>query len=95
MALLDFFLSKKKETTAYIAKERLQIIIAERRKKNEVPSYLVDMKRDIFKVISKYVNIDPKMLTLQYEYKKNDISVLELNITLPENNKISKKYNKN
>lgn len=31
MALLDFFLSKKK-STANIAKERLQIIVAERRR---------------------------------------------------------------
>ena len=46
MALLDFFLSRKK-TTANIAKERLQIIVAERRRGDSEPPYLADMKRDI------------------------------------------------
>ena len=36
MALLDFFLSRKK-STANIAKERLQIIVAERRRSDAEP----------------------------------------------------------
>ncbi|HGJ5859483.1 cell division topological specificity factor MinE [Arsenophonus nasoniae] len=83
MALLDFFLSKKK-STANIAKERLQIIVAERRRNDCGPAYLPAMKRDILKVICKYVQIDPEMLTVQFEQKDDDISVLELNVTLPE-----------
>ena len=39
MALLDFFLSRKKNT-ANIAKERLQIIVAERRRSDAEPHYL-------------------------------------------------------
>ncbi|MFV9997955.1 MAG: cell division topological specificity factor MinE [Arsenophonus endosymbiont of Dermacentor nuttalli] len=83
MALLDFFLSKKK-STANIAKERLQIIVAERRRNDSGPTYLPAMKHDILKVICKYVQIDPEMLTVQFEQKNDDISVLELNVTLPE-----------
>jgi len=83
MALLDFFLSKKK-STANIAKERLQIIVAERRRNDCGPAYLPAMKRDILKVICKYVQIAPEMLTVQFEQKNDDISILELNITLPE-----------
>ena len=78
MALLDFFLSRKK-TTANIAKERLQIIVAERRRGDSEPPYLADMKRDILQVICKYV---------QFEQKDDDISVLELNVTLPEGDEI-------
>ena len=37
MALLDFFLSRKKNT-ANIAKERLQIIVAERRRGDALPA---------------------------------------------------------
>ena len=59
MALLDFFLSRKKHT-ANIAKERLQIIVAERRRS------------------------DAEMVTVQLEQKDGDISILELNVTLPE-----------
>lgn len=42
------------------------------------------MKRDILAVICKYVQVDPEMLSVQFEQKNDDISVLELNVTLPE-----------
>ena len=83
MALLDFFLSRKKNT-ANIAKERLQIIVAERRRCDSEPHYLPQLKRDILEVICKYVNIDPDMVTVQLDQKGDDISILELNVTLPE-----------
>ncbi len=83
MALLDFFLSRKKHT-ASIAKERLQIIVAERRRRDSEPHYLPDLKRDIMAVICKYIQIDPQMLHVQFEQKEDDISVLELNVILPE-----------
>ncbi|OFC61017.1 cell division topological specificity factor MinE [Candidatus Erwinia dacicola] len=83
MALLDFFLSRKK-STANIAKERLQIIVAERRRGDSEPHYLPQLKRDILKVICKYVKIDPEMLSVKLDQKDDDISILELNITLPE-----------
>jgi len=83
MALLDFFLSRKKNT-ANIAKERLQIIVAERRSGDSEPHYLPQLKRDILEVICKYVKIDPDMVTVQLDQKGDDISILELNVTLPE-----------
>ena len=79
MALLDFFLSRKKNT-ANIAKERLQIIVAERRRSDAEPQ----LRKDILEVICKYVQIDPEMVTVQLEQKDGDISILELNVTLPE-----------
>ncbi|MDI6978623.1 cell division topological specificity factor MinE, partial [Serratia sp. Se-RSBMAAmG] len=66
MALLDFFLSRKKNT-ANIAKERLQIIVAERRRGDSEPHYLPQLKRDILEVICKYVKIDPDMVTVQLD----------------------------
>ena len=83
MALLDFFLSRKKNT-ANIAKERLQIIVAERRRGDSEPHYLPQLKRDILEVICRYVKIDPEMVTVQLDQKGDDISILELNVTLPE-----------
>ena len=83
MALLDFFLSRKKNT-ANIAKERLQIIVAERRRGDSEPHYLPQLKRDILEVICRYVKIDPDMVTVQLDQKGEDISILELNVTLPE-----------
>jgi cell division topological specificity factor len=83
MVLLDFLLSHRKQT-ANIAKERLQIIVADRRRGDIEPPYLTDLKRDILAVIYKYIQIDPQMLHVQFAQKDNDISVLELNVTLPE-----------
>ncbi|OQP29901.1 MULTISPECIES: cell division topological specificity factor MinE [Pantoea] len=89
MALLDFFLSRKKNT-ANIAKERLQIIVAERRRGDSEPHYLPQLKRDILEVICKYVKIDPDMVTVQLDQKGDDISILELNVTLPETEEATK-----
>ncbi|AEO08120.1 cell division topological specificity factor MinE [Buchnera aphidicola] len=83
MALLDFFLSRNKNT-ANVAKERLQIIVAEQRRYDNAPDYLPQLKREILSVICKYVNIEPNMVTVQLEQKNEDISILELNIVLPD-----------
>ncbi|MBN1085653.1 cell division topological specificity factor MinE [Erwinia aphidicola] len=73
-----------KKSTANIAKERLQIIVAERRRGDSEPHYLPQLKRDILEVICKYVKIDPEMLSVKLDQKDDDISILELNVTLPE-----------
>ncbi|WP_422667245.1 cell division topological specificity factor MinE [Buchnera aphidicola] len=83
MTLLDFFLSRNKNT-ADIAKKRLQIIVAEQRKYKSKPDYLPQLKQEILLVICKYVNIDPNMITIELDQRNEDISVLELNIVLPE-----------
>lgn len=87
MSLIEFFRPQKK-SSANVAKERLQIIVAERRSQNDpAPDYLPQLKEDILQVISKYVNVDPSMVDLTFEHKGEDISVLELNVKLPEDEK--------
>lgn len=84
MSLLEFFRPKKK-TSANLAKERLQIIVAERRSQDDpAPAYLPELKADILRVISKYVEVDPSMVDVSFEHKHDDIAVLELNVKLPE-----------
>ncbi|WP_413111346.1 cell division topological specificity factor MinE [Thaumasiovibrio sp. DFM-14] len=84
MPLLEFF-RPKKEKSANIAKERLQIIVAERRSANNAsPSYLPDLKKDILEVIQRYVNVQPEQVSVHLDQKESDLSVLELNVTLPE-----------
>lgn len=84
MSLLEFFKPAKKNS-ASLAKERLQIIVAERRSHDDpAPDYLPQLKEDILKVIGKYVAIDPSMVDLTFEHKDDDISVLELNVKLPD-----------
>ncbi|VFP80458.1 cell division topological specificity factor MinE [Candidatus Erwinia haradaeae] len=83
MAFLNYFISRKKNT-ASIAKQRLQIIVAERRKGESEPHYLPQLKIDLLKVIDKYFVINPNMLNVKLDQKYEDISILELNITFPE-----------
>lgn len=84
MGFFDFFSPDKKNSAANIAKDRLQIIVRERRYRDRDPHYLSDMKRDILAVICKYVQVDPDTLHVQFEQKEDDVSVLELNVILPE-----------
>lgn len=83
MALLDYFRTPKKKTATQ-AKERLQIIVAHQRNQRNTPDYLPQMKQDILKVIRKYVDIDINQVSVQLEQKDDSLSVLELNVTLPE-----------
>ncbi|MFW3837191.1 cell division topological specificity factor MinE, partial [Klebsiella variicola] len=48
------------------------------------PHYLPQLRKDILEVICKYVQIDPEMVSVQLEQRDGDISILELNVTLPE-----------
>lgn len=81
MSLLDFFLRPRKDNTAKMAKERLQIIVAHERSNRNGPDYLPQLKQDLLDVIRKYVDISPDQVTVQLD-KKDDLSVLELNVML-------------
>ncbi|NIG99427.1 MAG: cell division topological specificity factor MinE [Buchnera aphidicola (Periphyllus acericola)] len=83
MSLLNFFLSRH-QNTAFIAKKRLQIIVAEQRQNNIQPNYIPELKKEILKVICKYINIDKNSITVQLGHKDNNISILELNVKLPD-----------
>ena len=87
MSLLDFFLKSRKESTAKLAKERLQIIVAHERTSRSGPDYLPQLKQDILDVIRKYVQIDPEQVTVQLDKKGEELSVLELNIMLADDKK--------
>ncbi|MCL1143065.1 cell division topological specificity factor MinE [Shewanella gaetbuli] len=84
MSILDYFRSNKKPNTASLAKERLQIIVAHQRGEREAPDYLPKMKQEIIEVIRKYVQIADDQVSVQLEQNDDNLSVLELNVTLPE-----------
>ncbi len=86
MSLLDYFSSTKKNT-ASVAKERLQIIVAHERRRRTSPSYLEQLERDILEVIRKYVEISPEQISVHLDQRSEDLAVLELNVTLPDDKK--------
>lgn len=84
MSLFDYFRDRKKaNSTASVAKERLQIIVAHERGQRSQPDYLPQLQQEIIDVISKYVKIDREQVHVALD-NQDDCSILELNITLPE-----------
>ncbi len=63
---------------------RYTVVVGERRRGDAEPHYLPQLRKDILEVICKYVQIDPEMVSVQLEQRDGDISILELNVTLPE-----------
>ena len=83
MNLFDFFRGRQKQSSASVAKERLQIIVAHERGKRSTPDYLPALQKELVEVIRKYVNIGNDDVQVALEDQGN-CSILELNITLPE-----------
>jgi cell division topological specificity factor len=83
MNIFDFFRANKKVSTASVAKERLQIIVAHERGQRVAPDYLPALQKELVEVIRKYVNIDSDDVQVALE-NQGSCSILELNITLPD-----------
>jgi cell division topological specificity factor len=83
MNIFDFFRANKKVSTASVAKERLQIIVAHERGQRVTPDYLPALQKELVEVIRKYVNIDSDDVQVALE-NQGSCSILELNITLPD-----------
>ena len=84
MSFLSFLLGEKK-TTASVAKERLQIILAHERsgRSPATPDYLPALQRELVAVISKYVSINPDDIKVLLE-RQDNLEVLEVKIELPD-----------
>ncbi|AEF99154.1 cell division topological specificity factor MinE [Methylomonas methanica] len=82
MSLLDYFRSSK-PSSASLAKERLQILVAHERSSRNQPSYLPQLQQELLTVIRKYVNVGQDAITVNFEQDGNQ-ETLELNIVLPE-----------
>jgi len=81
MSILDYFRSKK--SSASVAKERLQIVVAHQRRERNQPPYFSDLQRDLLAVVRRYVAVDECAVSVKVD-KQGDCEILELNITLPE-----------
>lgn len=84
MSLLARLFGEKKQTTADIAKNRLSFLIAhERSASSPAADFLPALQKELIEVISKYVSVAPKDITVQLD-KQDNVEVLEVNIVLPE-----------
>lgn len=83
MSLLDYFKGTK-ESSASVAKERLQILVAHERSFKHQPSYLPQLQKELLQVIQKYVNVNQDAISVNFEQDDHQ-ETLEVNIILPEN----------
>jgi cell division topological specificity factor len=74
---------RRRTATASVAKERLQIIISHERSQRSTPDYLPQLQEEILAVIAKYVHVTRDQVSVNLE-RMGDNSVLELNITMPD-----------
>ncbi len=82
MSLLDYFRSTK-PSSASVAKERLQILVAHERSARNRPSYLPQLQQELLAVVQKYVNVGEDAISVNFE-QDEDQETLELNIVLPD-----------
>ena len=85
MSLIELLFGKKQKT-AEVARDRLQIIIAQERVKAQAPDYLPTLQKELLEVLSKYVHLSLDDIRISQE-TQDGVDVLELNITLPETQK--------
>ncbi len=81
MSIFDFL--KPKKNTASVAKNRLQIIIAQERSSAGAPDYLPLMRREILEVIRKYVSVEADAVKVDV-VKDGEHDVLDISVALPE-----------
>ncbi len=82
MSIFSYLLPKK-QTSASVAKERLQIIVARERSTRGGPDYLPQLQQELLMVVRKYVPVDQDAVNIQLD-RESGCEILELNITLPE-----------
>jgi cell division topological specificity factor len=82
-SFLSFFMGEEK-STASVAKERLQIILAhERTDHSHQPDYLPALQRDLIAVIAKYIPINPQDIMVNLE-RQDNLDILQVKIELPD-----------
>lgn len=82
MGILDYFRASR-PSSASVAKERLQIIVAHERGLQNRPSYLPLLEKEILQVVRKYVEIQQDDVKVNLE-RDGNCEVLELNVVLPD-----------
>ena len=82
MGIFDF-LTQRKQNTANVAKNRLQILIQQERSLRGAPDYLPMLQRELLEVIRKYINVDADAVKVDL-HKDGDNELLDISVALPE-----------
>jgi cell division topological specificity factor len=81
MSLLNFF--RKRDPSAAIAKERLQIVLAHERAGRHAPDFLPLLQKEVLAVVAKYLDVTDDMIKIHLE-RVGETSMLEINVELDQ-----------
>jgi cell division topological specificity factor len=81
MSLFSFFFPQR-PTSASVAKERLQIVLAHERAGRDSPDFLPALQKDLLSVVAKYVHVRDDAIRVKLG-KEGTASVLEINVEMP------------
>lgn len=81
MSILDRLFGRRTNQSAAVAKNRLQIVLAQERAGRDAPDFLPLLKKEILAVVAKYLDVEDEMIKVQLE-KSGDTSILEINVEL-------------
>ena len=73
----------RRDKTAEVAKERLQIIISHERSQRKPPDYFPQLKEEILNVIARYIPVNREQVSVNMERIGHN-TILELNVSMPE-----------
>lgn len=79
MSLFEFF---KKKSSAPVARERLQIILAHERAELGQSELLVTLREEILQVIAKHIPVERDKVHVSMD-RGSDMSLLEVDVELP------------
>ncbi len=82
ISLLRLFSSRNSNSTAEVARERLQILLAHERGVVGQSDLLVRLREEILAVVSRHVTLDPDKVVVRMDRGKH-VSTLEVDIELP------------
>lgn len=82
MGIFSYFRSNK--SSAEVAKNRLQIIVAHERAQNGGYEFLPKLRQELLLVVQKYVHVELENIRVDVN-RDGDCEVLEFNVTLPDN----------
>jgi cell division topological specificity factor len=80
MKIFNYFL--RRNGSAPVARERLQILLAHERSARNEPDLLGVIREEILAVIAKHVNLDPDKVQVKLERGKT-VATLEVDIEVP------------
>jgi cell division topological specificity factor len=82
MNLLSLF--RKRGSSAPVARERLQILLAHERKSVGQSDLLSILREEIIAVVARHVSLDPEKIQIRME-RGEPVSTLEVDIEIPSN----------